>query len=143
MKPWIGPQTWIMSFPRIQTRGVPSNREETNRAGMIPTTRLRSFLNHLKYTAAWAPAAATTAIPVTSAWTTQALPLVAEEDSDEGWQVAIDPFTDKDLKFEYLTDGEVGSGGEKWYTPPKNNYWALRAAFQRARLALNFKKIKK
>ena len=82
-----------MGFPRIRTRGFPSKREEANRAGMIPTTRLRSFLIHLKYTAAWAPSAATTAAPTTSAWTTQALPLVADEDFDEGEQTAIDPFT--------------------------------------------------
>ena len=38
---WI--RTWIMGLPRIWTKGFPSNRDEANRAGIIPTTRLRNL----------------------------------------------------------------------------------------------------
>ena len=47
-----------MGFPRRGTRGLPSNREDAKRAGMIPTTWLRSFADLRRVTNAQAPAKA-------------------------------------------------------------------------------------
>lgn len=52
------PGTWIIGFPRRGTRGLPSNREDAKRAGMIPTTWLRSFADRRRVTNAQAPATA-------------------------------------------------------------------------------------
>lgn len=63
----IRDSTWIMGLPRISTSGLPRNRVEAKRAGMIPMTRLRNFPDLRKYL--WAPKATATADPATRAWT--------------------------------------------------------------------------
>ena len=70
-----------MGLPRIWTRGFPWNRVEANRAGMMPTTRLRNFLNRVQY--ARAPTAAATATPATMPWRIQNFAPLEDSNDEE------------------------------------------------------------
>ena len=79
-----------MGLPRMSTRGFPWKREEAKRAGMIPMTRERYFLDRRSRKYACAPIAAA---PNSNPWTIHVFVDFDDEEEDDE-QIDIKKFRD-------------------------------------------------